>query len=212
MTNIDDEELIPTRRTLLGRLKRVEDHASWSEFFEKYWRLVYCVCQRCGLNEQDAQEVVQDTFIALSKSLPKFVYSPDKCAFKTWLFKVTQNRVRSFLRKEKKWHERQRSAASEVTELENGDQAPDEGELVIEKVWEEEWQKNLLNQAMHRTKQKVSPLQFQIFDLYVIKELPVSDVMRMLKVNRPRVYLAKHRIGRLIQKELQVLEDGSSCK
>ena len=32
-------DLIPTRASLLGRLKDWDDHASWREFFDTYWKL-----------------------------------------------------------------------------------------------------------------------------------------------------------------------------
>jgi hypothetical protein len=35
------DPLIPTRRSLLNRLKNWEDQDSWEEFFNTYWRLIY---------------------------------------------------------------------------------------------------------------------------------------------------------------------------
>jgi len=40
------DELIPTRQSLLGRLKDWEDQASWREFFDTYWRLIYLAKHR----------------------------------------------------------------------------------------------------------------------------------------------------------------------
>ncbi len=51
------EEIIPTRRSLLTRLKQWDDHESWKDFFDTYWKLVYSA----ALNETEAQEVVQET-------------------------------------------------------------------------------------------------------------------------------------------------------
>ena len=34
-------DLIPTRASLLGRLKDWGDHASWRDFFNTYWKLIY---------------------------------------------------------------------------------------------------------------------------------------------------------------------------
>jgi hypothetical protein len=73
-------------------------------------------------------------------------------------------------------------------------------------VWEEEWQKNLLDAAIERVKHEVTPKQFQIFDLSVLKDLPVREVTKLLKVNTAQVYLARHRVGSLIKKEAKRLE------
>ena len=34
-------DLLPTRKTLVKKLRDVEDQESWREFFEIYWRLIY---------------------------------------------------------------------------------------------------------------------------------------------------------------------------
>ena len=93
--NTDDcpADLIPTRKSLLGRLKDFEDNASWRDFFDTYWRLIYGFATQRGLNHEEAQEVVQETVVAVAKSIGKFNYDPQVCAFKTWLLSVTRFRL-----------------------------------------------------------------------------------------------------------------------
>jgi DNA-directed RNA polymerase specialized sigma24 family protein len=45
--------------------------------------------------------------------------------------------------------------------------------------------------------------QWQIFDLYVLKEWPVREVAQALGVSIGRVYLAKHRISALVKREVK---------
>src|SRR5215831_9256363 len=52
------EDPLPTRRSLVARLKRWDDRESWQEFFERYWKLIYGVAIRSGLNDSEAQDVV----------------------------------------------------------------------------------------------------------------------------------------------------------
>src|ERR1700690_2546557 len=56
-----------TRQTLLSRLRDWQDQEGWQEFFDTYWRLIYNVARKAGLNEVQAQDVVQETFIYLSR-------------------------------------------------------------------------------------------------------------------------------------------------
>src|SRR5881394_2654935 len=65
-------ELIPTRDSLLSRLKDWQDDVSWRDFFNTYWRLVYGVALKAGLNEQEAQEVVQETVITVARRIHEF--------------------------------------------------------------------------------------------------------------------------------------------
>ena len=53
---------MPTRRSLLSRLKNREDQESWQDFFDTYWKLVYGVAIKAGLTDQEAQEVEPVTF------------------------------------------------------------------------------------------------------------------------------------------------------
>ena len=77
---------------------------------------------------------------------------------------------------------------------------------VLESDWDAEWKQNALEQALARVKRRVSPKQFQMFDLYVTQNWPMATVTSTLGVNAPQVYMAKMRVARLIRKELEVLE------
>jgi hypothetical protein len=53
------KHFLPTRGTLLSRLKDLDDSDSWRRFFDTYWKLIYGVAIKAGLSSSDAQEVVQ---------------------------------------------------------------------------------------------------------------------------------------------------------
>jgi RNA polymerase sigma-70 factor (ECF subfamily) len=76
----------------------------------------------------------------------------------------------------------------------------------VNKVWDEEWQRNLLDAALTNVKAKVAPRQYQIFELYVLKQWPVERLTTTLAVSAGQVYLAKLRVGNLVKKELKRLE------
>jgi RNA polymerase sigma-70 factor (ECF subfamily) len=79
------DSLLPTRQSLLSRLRDLEDQSGWREFFDSYWRLIYNVARRSGLAETQAQDVVQNTFIYLARRMPKFRYDRERGSFKSWL-------------------------------------------------------------------------------------------------------------------------------
>src|SRR5882672_8288498 len=95
----EDEFLIPTRETLLSRLKNWSDQESWNTFFNTYWRLIYTAAIKAGLSNEDAQDVVQETVIAVCRSMPGFKYDRKAGSFKGWLLQLTRWRVRDQLRK-----------------------------------------------------------------------------------------------------------------
>jgi RNA polymerase sigma-70 factor (ECF subfamily) len=64
----------------------------------------------------------------------------------------------------------------------------------------------VLAAAIDRAKHQVRPEQFQIFDLYALKGMPPTQVARLLGVSVARVYLAKHRVARVVRAEALRLE------
>jgi len=92
-----------------------------------------------------------------------------------------------------------RTATIERIEGENGAD-------LLEQVWENEWKTNLSDVALERVKKLVSPKQYQIFHAYVIKEWDTDKVKKELGVSQSQVYLAKHRVGSLLKKEIEGLK------
>src|SRR4051812_7653090 len=92
--------LLPTRQSLLSRLRDWQDQDGWREFFDTYWRLIYKVARKSGLEDCAAQDVVQATFIYLSRKMPKFHYQPARGSFKSWLRVITRSRINVYRRSE----------------------------------------------------------------------------------------------------------------
>ena len=60
--------------------------------------------------------------------------------------------------------------------------------------------------ALGRVKAQVSPKQYQIFDYYVVKQWEAKKVQAHLGVSMAQVYLAKHRVGAVLKRELAKFE------
>ena len=201
------EKLTSTRQTLLSRLKNWDDSESWREFFNSYWNLIFGVAIQSGLTEIEAQEVVQETMIAVAKSMPKFKYDPARGSFKRWLLQLTRWRILDQFRKRGR---RENRANSNGLRTESGtspiERIPDPEGSCLEAAWDREWEQCVLDRAMDRVRTQVPPKQYQIFDLHVVKRWPVEKVAATLGINRGQVYLAKHRVGASIKKEVKRLE------
>jgi RNA polymerase sigma-70 factor (ECF subfamily) len=193
-------EIIPTRRSLLSRLRNWDDQEAWRVFFDTYWKLIYNAAVRAGLNEAEAQDVVQETVIGISRKIPEFVYDPAKGSFKTWLMRQTTWRIAGQLRKRLPVDAPATPrTAGKTTAMER---VPDPAIPALESLWDEEWENNLVDAAFRRVRSKVDAKQLQIYDLCVRKRWPASKVAQDLRVGTARVYLAKHRVGNLLKKEL----------
>ena len=207
---------IPTRHSLLNRLKDWGDQTSWQDFFDTYWRLIYNVAVKAGLTDTEAQEVVQETVISVAKKISEFKTDPARGSFSAWLMHTTRWRIADQFRKRVGQASRLSGAgkAGETPALRSNDtgmtdaidRVPDPAGVQLEAVWTEEWEKNLVTAALEQVKLQVSPKQYQIFDLHVLQNLPVRDTARTMQVSVASVYMAKHRISRLLKKEVQKLK------
>jgi len=198
------DPLLPTRWTLLSRIKDWADSESWKDFFDTYWKLIYATATKAGLSAAEADEVVQETIITVAKRIGAFKTDPSHGSFKGWLLQITYSRISDQFRKRPPAG--CFAARSDRTEgSTTAEQVADPG-LHLEQIWNEEWEKNLIEAALERVKKSVSARQYQIYYLNVIKKMAVEQVCHTLGVNAAQVYLAKHRVGSLLKKEIRALE------
>ncbi len=197
---------LPTRRSLLSRLKNWDDNESWRDFFDTYSRLLYSVAGRSGFTDAEAQDIVQETIISVAKHIPGFHYDPARGSFKNWLLNIARCRIIDHVRKRQRQPQREDPRPAETAQTSFIHKIPDPTPDRIDKLWEEEWQKHLFDAALERVKKRVSAKEFQIFDCYVLKQWPVNEVTAALRVSEASVYTAKSRVSALLKKEVKQLE------
>jgi RNA polymerase sigma-70 factor (ECF subfamily) len=196
------DDASPTRRSLISRLRDWNDQTSWQEFFDTYWKLIYSVAIKAGLSDQEAEDVVQETVLSVAKKMDGFKYDPAVCSFKGWLLHVTRLRIKDQLRKRLPMAGSLRRTRTTATVERIADPTGD----VLESVWDEEWEKNLVDVALSRVKPRVRPEHYQMFYMSVVQRIGARKVASMLGVSTGQVYLVKHRIGGLLKKEIKQLE------
>ncbi len=84
-----DRELI--RRCLTG------EQRAWNELVERYQRLVYAIPRRYGLNEPDAEEVMQNVFLIVYRHLGSL---RDEMLLSAWLIRITARETMHYRRRE----------------------------------------------------------------------------------------------------------------
>jgi RNA polymerase sigma-70 factor (ECF subfamily) len=203
------EAYAKTRQSLIAKLDNWEDQRAWDEFYQTYWRLIYAVAVKAGLRSEEAFDCVQETILSIAKQSKKNMYDPAQGSFKTWLMNMTRWRINDQFRKRRKdtamvtgaWDDDRKTAVIDRVEDPNGE--------VLTRLWEVEWKKNLADAALSRVKAQVSPKQYQIFDCYVIKQWDAKRVQEHLHVSMAQVYLAKHRVGAVLRRELAKLTENA---
>jgi len=207
----DPDELLPTRWTLIERLKNWDDQESWRQFFDTYWKLIYGVAIKSGLTHPEAQDVVQETVMSVCKNMPNFKADPAFGSFKAWLLNLTRWRITDQVRKRRRGVDAREElphsgSKSDTTSTAAEERVPDPAGNALEAIWNDEWEKHIVDAALEKVKQQSSGKHYQIFFLQAIKQIPPAKIAETLNVKVDQVYLIKHRLTKIFEEALKELE------
>lgn len=191
--------MIPdTSLGLLERLQREQfDEAAWQEFVSRYGEVLLHWARRWGADETDARDVTQDVLLSMVQYMRAFHYDP-LGSFRAWLKKVAYHALGK-LRADQR-----RCAAlggSGATALFQSLLARDDLVILLERQAETE----LLDIAMQRVRSRVQPQTWEAFRLLALECQTGEAVAARLGVSLGSVYVARHKIKKMLQAELQQL-------
>jgi RNA polymerase sigma factor (sigma-70 family) len=189
-----------TQPSLLVRLKDLGDQEAWDRFVEIYVPLVYGFARQQGLQEADARDLVQEVLGAVTTAIEHLDYDPERGRFRGWLYKVTCNKYRDFLRARK----RQCAGNGDTGIVKQMQEVPAERE----DAWEVEYRQNLFDAACTRVRPEFQATTWQAFWQAAVEGRPCSDVADSLCISVGAVYIAKSRVlARLREEARQLLDE-----
>ncbi len=161
---------------------------------ERHSHSVFRLAFRMTGNEQDAEDVVQETFLRTYKQLHRF---DGRAAFGTWLYRICANCSLDLIRARKSRKEQQSSATNEETlhwldRLASPEPSP-------ERLSESEQIAGLLEPALNR----LTEMERTAFVLRHYEGCGIEEIARTLGVEGNA---AKHSVFRAVQKLRRALE------
>ena len=93
------------------------DRAQFARFVDAYSGQVYRLGLKMLQNPQDAEDILQETFIKAYKALPNF---EGRSSLSTWLYRIATNEALMFLRKKRP----EQVSVDEPIETDDGDERP----------------------------------------------------------------------------------------
>jgi RNA polymerase sigma-70 factor (ECF subfamily) len=198
---MDEPSTLRTSASLLGRLQQAPaDQEAWGKFVERYGPRVHAWCRCWRLQEADAQDVAQDVLLTLARKMHSFRYDPAKGSFRGWLKTLTRHAWDDFL------HTRRRPGAgsgdSQVVEVLQTVEARDD----LAARLEAEFDRELLDEAMARVRQRVQPHTWQAFHLLAVEGLSGAEAAERLGIKVATAFVARSKVQQMIQDELRRLE------
>ena len=190
-----------TSTSLLEGLKRPDDTGAWQRFSVRYEPMVFAFALKLGLNETDAQDAGQETMLAFVQGYWEGRYDPNKGRLRNWLFGIAHRKVIDMRRR--KPREVVVTDRTDVGRFMGNVESPEEAQV----VWEQEWQRSVLQACMEEVAKQLNPTTVSAFDLYVIKQWPAERVADRLEISQNAVYIAKTRVTDRIRKIRAEMEE-----
>jgi RNA polymerase sigma-70 factor (ECF subfamily) len=190
--------------SLLSRLRQdPADQVAWGSFVNRYGRRIYLWCRQRQLQEADAEDVTQNVLLTLAEKLREFQYDP-KGSFRAWLKTVAHHACSKYV----SGQQRQGRGTGDTQTLSFLHSLEARDDLAAH--LEEEFDRELLELAMARVAQRVETHTWRAFQLLALEGQSGADVAANLDMPIGMVYVARSRVQKMIQNELQQLEDGES--
>ena len=190
-TQLSDAELV-------SRFKE-GDRDAFSEIVRRYQDRVYSLAFRWMRDRTLAEEVAQDVFLALYRSLGRF---RGDSQLSTWIYRVVVNHCKN----RKLYRTRRKMDQHEALEGDRGDDAPArqipaEGPGTDARVHQEE-----ARELLHAALEKLDEEQRQIVILRDIQGLSYEEISDLLGVARgtvkSRLHRARHQLAKALSRRI----------
>lgn len=191
-----------TRSSVVKAVADTENTAAWQRLFDLYAGFVFSIARHKGLNETDADDIVQVVFADLARNLPTFKYDRAKGRFRSYLTGLVNWRVIDRLKATKRDAELKANFWEEAKAVGGDDDFS-----------EREWQQAALEEALRRIKPDVRPEHYAAFVASTVEGQDTDTVMKLYGISRDSLYQIRKRLTvKLREKLAEVLAEMDAPK
>lgn len=190
-----------TRASLILRLQDAEDMAAWEEFAAIYGPVVFNVASSRGFQAADAENLVQEVFMAVAHSLSSWLQRDDRGSFRAWLLTIARNTAVDMIR-QKAIQPLGRNDQEAHACLAN-QPAPSE----LSSALDLEYERQVFQWASERVRELVAEHTWQAFWLTSIEELSITEAAARLNTRPGNIYFARSRVMARIRELVQQYQD-----
>ena len=165
---------------------RAGDEAAFALVYERYFQRVYNFALTRVRNRMDAEEAVQETFIAVFRSIDAF---RGQSSLLSWVYGIAKNTVNNQLRRAKAHDQRLERAEPELLRSSASlDSCTPEEHLSF----------NRCTDALERSLASVSEWQAQVFVLRHVENLPIQEIAERMDRSNDAIRSSLYRVKRLL--------------
>jgi RNA polymerase sigma-70 factor (ECF subfamily) len=193
-----------TSVSLLGKLRQdPHDQAAWRDFVRRYGSKILRWCRQWGLQEADAEDVTQIVLVKLAQKMGSFEYDPSQ-RFRGWLKTITYHALSDYVAARRR--PGQGGGGDVVAQVLESLEARDD----LVRQLGEEFDRELLEEALRRVEQQVPAQRWQAFRLTALENLSGAEAAQRLGMKIATVFTAKSKVQKLVQQEVRRLEGDES--
>ena len=190
-----------TRASLLLRLPNAADLVAWDEFVSLYAPCVFRVVTRAGLQQADAENVLQEVLLRVAKSIELWLNRSDRSGFRPWLLRIAKNETINLLTRKptRPFEVAGHSVGANLEFL-----VDDHSDLTT--AIDTEYEREVFLWAAEQVRESVSPHTWQAFWLSHVEGLSIEDVSNRLNLKPANIYFARSRVMKRLKQIVQQFE------
>ena len=194
-----------TSLSLLERLRHSPENEGWNRLKDLYAPLLRAWLRRYDVQDSDANDLVQEVLLTISKDLNKFEHCGHSGAFRAWLKAILINRLRKF------WRARdRRPQARGDSDIDARLAQLDDPASEMSRIWDREHDQYVLRQLMALAVPHFEPKTWKAFCRVALDGAKPDVVAKEMKISLNAVCLAKSRVIRRLRQEAAGLIESSS--
>ena len=182
-----------TRSSVISAVADTENEAAWQRFFDLYAGFVFSIARSKGLNDTDADDIVQMVFSDLARNLPSFKYDREKGRFRSYLAALVKWRVIDRLKAVR------RDADLKADFMEEAKSAATTEDEDFE---EREWQSAAMEETLRRIKPEVRPEHYAAFVASAVEGQDTDVVTKLYGISRDSLYQIRKRLTVKLREKL----------
>ena len=194
-----------TSLSLLNRLRRAPESESWNRLVALYAPLLRAWLRKYDVQASDADDLVQEVLLAVSKDLSKFEHAGQPGAFRGWLKAILVNRLRKF------WRSRdRRPQARGDSDIDAKLAQLDDPASEMSQIWNREHDQYVLRQLLALAEPHFAPNTWKAFCRVALDGARPDIVAKELEISLNAVCIAKSRVLSRLRQESEGLIESSS--
>ncbi len=178
-----------TFKSLLVRIRDVDDEESWATFVEIYEPFIEGHLRRRGISGELALDVRQEVLMVVSQRIADFEHNGRTGAFRNWLRTTTVNCLRTYARQQKRESPGGSVFFDVVQQL-----ADDQSEM--SRVWNHEYDRHVVQGLLVRLEPHFQENTLLAFRKTTLDQMAAADVATELGMTRNAVIVARCKVLR----------------